>query len=237
VLLAYVDESYNDHRYWIAAVLCDDDSAAGLVNDLDTVVHDAANGYGVRRDAELHGHDLFHAKRDWAVMRGKHRALISVYTQACEAIGRSSAEIIIRGIDREGQQKRYPYVQDPHSVVLEHLLERIHERAKARREYALVIADEIQEAARYQDVLVFGRRYQTSGYRSTKLDRIVDTIHFVPSRSSRLIQAADLIAFLHNRRATVTAKTDPREKAALDLIWSHLDPRVLPSTGCWFPAP
>ena len=30
-LLAYIDESYNDHRYWIVALLCDDDGAAGLV--------------------------------------------------------------------------------------------------------------------------------------------------------------------------------------------------------------
>lgn len=213
MLLAYVDESYNEERYWIAALLCDNDSAAGLVNALDQLVFDAAAAFGVRRDAELHGHDLFHAKRDWKPMAGKTRALVGVYQKACEAIGASSAEIIVRGIDLAAQRARYSHVRHPHSVVLEHLLECIHDRAKARDEYALVIADEIDQAATYQDVLIRGRRHHTTGYRATKLDRLVDTIHFVPSRSSRLVQAVDLVAFLHQRQAAMTPTTDARERS------------------------
>jgi hypothetical protein len=53
----------------------------------------------------------------------------------------------------------------------------------------------------------------------------LDTLHFVPSQHSRLIQAADLVTFLHRRRCTIK-ETDPRQAQALERIWSHVQARI-----------
>ncbi|MFT3851922.1 MAG: DUF3800 domain-containing protein [Ilumatobacteraceae bacterium] len=233
MLLAYVDESYSKRRYWIAAMVYDDASASALVADLDGLVERAAVAYGISPGAELHGYDLFHAKRDWAPMKGKTRALISVYAHACEAIGRSSADIIVRGVDLDRLQARYSNPETPHSIVLAHMLERIHDRARQRGQHALVIADEIDGADQHQRALQLARSSGTTGYRARRLDRIVDTIHFVPSRSSRLLQAADLVAFIVNRRDGNIAR-HPDERATLDRMWERVSGRVT-HMHCWSP--
>ena len=66
-----------------------------------------------------------------------------------------------------------------------------------------------------------------------KITQFVDTIHFVPSHSSRLLQAADLVAHLHRRRMT-HVETDDRARRARDRMWSHLAPKVYHDL-CWFP--
>jgi hypothetical protein len=63
-------------------------------------------------------------------------------------------------------------------------------------EYALVIADEVDGQAKHRADLSSYRDVGTTGYRHRKLTRIVDTLHFAPSRASRLVQAADVITIL-----------------------------------------
>ena len=68
--------------------------------------------------------------------------------------------------------------------------------------------------------------------RSRKLTRIVDTLHFAPSSASRLVQAADVIAFLYRRVFTVQ-ETDERSRKAKIATWSRLVPRIHHEL-CWF---
>lgn len=44
MLLAYLDESYNEDHYWIAALVIPDVGAAGLLSRLEDVVASAAAG-------------------------------------------------------------------------------------------------------------------------------------------------------------------------------------------------
>ncbi len=233
VLLAYVDESYTKTHYWMAAVLCTDDTLAPLGAALDACVAQAAASYeGISPTAELHGYDLFHGTRDWAPLKTLARARIGAYAAAAKAIGDSGAEIIIRGVDIVRLQRRYNWPDHPHAVVLAHILERIDDVARQRDQYALVIADEIDQAIEYRRHLWHFQRYATGGYRSRQLRRIVDTIHFAPSSASRLVQAADLVAYLHQRRE---ASIDPPQAVrANDQIWGHVEGRLL-HRHCWLP--
>lgn len=72
------------------------------------------------------------------------------------------------------------------------------------------------------------------GYRSRQLTRIVDTIHFAPSKASRMVQAADLVAFLHHRIKS-RADTDPRAKRANESLWERIADKVSGYSGCWRP--
>lgn len=109
--------------------------------------------------------------------------------------------------------------------MLAHLLERIDDCALEQDQLALVIADEVSEQDNYRHDLWSYQRSGTWGYRSSKLIRIVDTIHFAPSSASRLVQAADLIAYMARRIGT-HIETDERAKRANAALWERIRPKI-----------
>jgi len=234
VLLAYVDESYTKTHYWIVALLCPEGMAIPLTKLLDDVVDRAAASYpGVSTTAELHGHALFHGRDDWRSVAALARARIGIYNDAFDAIASTDVRVIIRGVDIARLKVRYAYPDHPHSVVLAHLLERIDETAEEQNELALVIADEVDQADEHRRNLWRFQRFSTTGYRSRQLERIVDTMHFAPSRASRLVQAADLIAYLHQRIESGVEK-DERAIRANEALRKRIADRIV-HRHCWRP--
>jgi hypothetical protein len=232
VLLAYVDESYTGSWFVMVALLVDGPAAVALTHELDRVASAAARAYGLNADVELHGHEIFHAKGAWNAV--PVRARVGVFDDVIEAVASQDARIILRAMDVIGQQARYSRPDPPHTVVLQHLLERVDECMTGLGEYALVIADEVDTQARHRADLSSYREVGTVGYRSRKLTRIVDTLHFAPSNASRLVQAADVIAFLYRRVFTVQ-ESDARSRKAKIAMWSRLAPRIHHEL-CWFPS-
>ena len=235
VLLAYVDESYTKERYFIVALLVPDTEASLLASALDTIVEEASYTYGrIDTRAELHGYDLVAGKGDWLRLAEQIRVRIGIYNKAFQAIADRNVHVIIRSVDIPGLDRRYPNGHDhPHSIVLAHLLERVDDCAARQDQFALVIADEISEQDDYRRDLWGYQRSGTWGYRARKLTRIVDTIHFAPSRASRLVQAADLIAYMARRTAT-HIETDERAKNANSALWARIEPKIH-HNRCWFP--
>ncbi|MFE9650577.1 DUF3800 domain-containing protein [Streptomyces sp. NPDC006365] len=181
---------------------------------------------GIRPETELHGYDIFQGKRAWSRLAGKPRARIGVYANALQAIADHDVKIILRGVDVTRLKRRYGANHDePHSIVLTHLLERVDEFAKREDELALIIADECDGQDQYRDDLRMYRTTGTWGYKSRKITRVVDTMHFASSAASRLLQAADLVAFLHHR-IQIGADTDPRAKRANQELRDRVAPKV-----------
>jgi Protein of unknown function (DUF3800) len=232
VLLTYVDESYTDDWFVMAALLVDGPAAVGLTNELDRVAAAATKAYGLGAAVELHGHEIFHAGGAWSGV--PVRARIGVFDDVVEAVAAQDVRVIARAMDVAGQRVRYPAPDPPHTVVLQHLLERVDECATSLGDYALVIADEVDGQARHRADLSRYREVGTSGYRHRKLTRIVDTLHFAPSHASRLVQAVDVVAFLY-RRVFTHQETDERSRRAKLALWNRLRPRVQHEL-CWFPA-
>ncbi|MGH3544954.1 MAG: hypothetical protein ACRDPW_03380 [Mycobacteriales bacterium] len=65
MLLTYVDESYTDDWFAMAALLVDGPEAVALTDELDRVATAAVNAYGLDVGVELHGHEIFHAGGPW----------------------------------------------------------------------------------------------------------------------------------------------------------------------------
>ena len=67
--------------------------------------------------------------------------------------------------------------------------------------------------------------YQTEGtpgvYMQTKLDSLLDTVHFAPSHHSRMLQAADMLAFTYRRFKTIM-EPDPRAQRVMDRLSEKL---------------
>jgi hypothetical protein len=227
VLLAYLDESYDRNYYWITALVCPEGTLAPVTRGLDEAYWKGA--YSTDSLVELHGHDLFHGEKDFWRLKGQPRLRIKWYADALRVIAsQPTIRIFIRGVDRKRLEARYGVnAHHPHEVVLPHLLERIdaYADADAIDQPLLVIADELQDAKRHRDSLWRYQRSGTWGYRSRVLKRVVDTMHFSPSSSSRLLQAADLVSFLHHRISS-RLDTDPRARKANATLWAHIQPQV-----------
>lgn len=234
MLLAYVDESYTRDTYWMAALVCTESVVIPLERALDVVVDKVCSQYrSIPARAELHGYPLFHGEGDWTALSSVPRVRIGTYNDAFAAIATSGARIITRGVDRKRLEARYTAPDHPHAVVLQHLLERIDELAEEMGELALVIADEVDQADSYRRSLWMFQRFSTGGYRSRQLTRIVDTLHFVPSKASRLVQGADLIAFMQ-RRIAAGVEMDERARRANENLWHRIRPCIHHS-WCWKP--
>jgi hypothetical protein len=227
VRLAYLDESYTQDHYFIGAVVVGEHPAAALSRTLDAVAERARSAYlpELSIPLELHAHPMFNAHHEWKPLKGRSRTLISVYDQAMRAIGEQDVDLFFRGLDCRRHRLRYPDPWPEHDVVLRHLLERLNDFGTVRGEQVLVIADEIQDAERHRANLSRFRLGGTPGYRRSRLDHILDTLHFAPSQHSRLLQAADLVTFLYRRRSTIK-ETDPRQAAAIGRIWGHVEHQV-----------
>lgn len=225
MLLAYLDESKTQRSFFVGALIVPDVEAKGLAAALQAVVENAQDRYGrIHADAELHGNALAGAKEAWASFKGKVQASVDVYQEAAEAIARHDVRIYIRGIELASVTRNYGAGRDPHSIVLPWVLERVQEHALAEHDVALAIADEVAQRERFRHDL---RRYQewgTGGWRSQQLTEIVDTIHFAPSKASRLLQASDLVLYAYTQH--VRRHRDPRAEAAWKRIWDTFDPRV-----------
>ena len=234
--LAYVDESITGTKYWIGALVCPDGEIRSLTTALDEIVAKAARDFeGIFPKSELHGYSLFQGKDDWAPLAKMPRARISIYNQVFQAIAEHDVYVIIRGLDLPGLERRHNGTQKPHEVVLMHLLERIDETASTRSELAIVIADEVgkDNENRYRQNLWKFQRNFTSGYRSRQLKCIVDTIHFAPSTSSRLLQASDMVTYMWSRMRS-RRDFDERAKRANEALWARVQVKVL-HTRCWWP--
>ncbi|MFG3410182.1 DUF3800 domain-containing protein [Streptomyces sp. NPDC048142] len=240
MLLTYVDESYDQDHYWMVALVVAEKHLRPLHRALDSVVAKAADHYPVDRHAELHGHALVQARDDWTRMGNKGhnmvRARIGVYADAMKAIGTHDVRVIVRGLDLRPHRSSHsgPGVcPSPHEVVLRQLLEGICEHVQVRDELALVIADEIDGADDHRRRFRDYQQTAVGGSVGDNLPCLVDTIHFAPSKASRLLQAADLIAYLH-RRLVSGQDGDPRARRANETLWSYVAPRIA-HKHCWVP--
>ncbi|MDX3184893.1 DUF3800 domain-containing protein [[Kitasatospora] papulosa] len=235
MLLTYVDESHSRGVYYLGALLCPESEAISLAAALDDVVEQAMWDHGyIGSGAELHGHEILQAKGEWAELKHKVRARIDVYGKALQAVADHDVKIILRGVDRVRLKARYGENADhPHSIALTHLIERVDIYAKGHSELALIIADECEGQEQYQQELRTYRKTGTWGYKARKITTVVDTMHFASSKASRLLQAADLIAFMYHR-IQVGSDKDPRAKKASEGLWDRVAPKVH-HAGIWVP--
>ena len=166
MLLTYVDESYTADWFTMAALLLDGPAAVALTRELDRVAAASAKAYGLDADVELHGHEIFHATGAWKGV--PVRARVGVFDDVVEAVAAEDVRVIARAIDLIGQRARYRTPEPAHTVVLQHLLERVDECATQCGDYALVIADEVDGQAKHRADLSSYREIGTAGYRHRK---------------------------------------------------------------------
>jgi len=225
VLLCYVDESFKDDLYGFGAVVANAAQTRGLTLELNDIVASLLE-YGVAPRTEIHAHPVFHGKGVWDAVPPRVR--VKVFTDVVDAVRASGATVLLRGVSpdllaRHQDRMRYPDRHPPEQVAFLHLLQRLDRIASARSEYALVIADERADRDRHRERFAVYQAYGTPGsYMHTRLERILDTVHFAPSHHSRMLQIADLLAFVWVRSLTVAERDDRQARTMSRLVDSIL---------------
>ncbi len=228
--LNYLDETFQkvgtpDEYFAYGALTLTAEGIKNLSSALQSVIDDFSSK--VPPAAELHGYQVFHSKDDWAELYP--RESIQVFASVFEAISTHAEAVIIRGINgkrlRERQRvAQYPKNHTPEHQALIHILQCINQGAENEQKNTLIIADMIGDRdANRQHLRDFQQRGTPGSYLNSTLDRIVDTIHFVPSHQSRGIQAIDMVLYIYNRRRRLNPKTHPRERKALEMLWNKLE--------------
>lgn len=222
MLLCFVDESHRGDFYGFAGVLADEYATKALTDALTRIVSQAVIDYGLPDSTEIHGHPMFHGKEVWTDV--PTRARISIFGQVIRAVVDADVTILLRAVnsdrlrERQGREN-YPVNFPPEQVCFQHILQRADKVAKRNSTFALMIADERGDRERHRDKFA---TYQTAGtpgaYMKTNLSSLLDTVHFAPSHRSRMLQAADILAFVYRRRMTVV-ESDPRAQRTMDRHW------------------
>lgn len=223
--LCFVDESCTPDFYGFAAVVADAHQTVQLTKRMNDIVAGLHEDHGIEIGTELHAYPMFHGKEVWSDVPVRVR--IHAFEQVIDAVRESGVDVLLRAVHcerlRERQARsRYPELHPPEQVAFQHLLQRIDEIALRDRTHALVIADERTDRDRHRDRFAVYQLEGTPGsYLSTRLGRLLDTVHFAPSHRSRMLQVADVVAFIWRRVETV-AETDARQARTIARLMGRL---------------
>jgi Protein of unknown function (DUF3800) len=245
--LAYMDEAGNTGRR------CDDPNQPihlilSLVVDESKVValHDHVREIARRHcpedcdeyHFEFHGQDLFSGRGSFEGRSPAER--VEIFDELLEGIALAEAEVIVRGVDKVGLKRRYPNPFHPHDIALMFTIESIERVARERDCRVLLIADEAKEVehAAIRDLASYQEMGTAWGFRTERINRIVDTIHFVPSHTNCGIQIADCATFVAARMRKISSGIVARGSSAeaIERLWDErIDPFVF-ADEVWHPS-
>jgi hypothetical protein len=213
--VAYVDETFNDAAYWICALLVHVDRIRSAQTALDDVVSRWGVEFEVDTRAELHGGDLWHGSGAFAGVPPRVRR--GICDDALDALVAAEPRIILRGVAR--RQLRYA---NPHRIAWRYTIETVDEEMTKVAGRALVVADEHETEAALRGDIVEYVAGTTGGWKPRPITRVLPGLRFSNSNENRLLQAADLAAFLHQRRTNVPIESNARAQGARESQWRKL---------------
>lgn len=225
MLLCYLDESIHNGFYLWGGVIGDEVAMHSLALQFDELGRVAHQKVGTPEDTEFHAYPMFHGKEEWANVylrqRIEYAFKIAAIISRCEvrafhyAIRADSLDTYYAGLNTQ-----CPYTPD--QLILRSVMKMIQQLAKEAETYALVTMDERSDREQQRDEF---KLFQQSGTQERHLlypcDRILDTMHFAPSHRSRMLQAADNVAFYARRHLSAT-ESSAKARKTMDALWSKL---------------
>ncbi|HEX5525694.1 MAG TPA: DUF3800 domain-containing protein [Solirubrobacterales bacterium] len=189
---------------------------------------------------EFHGQDLFSGRGNFESRMPAER--IQIFDDLLKGIEITEAEIIIRGVDKVGLQRRkYPTRFHPHDIALMFTIESVERMARDHDCRVLLIADEAKEIehAAIRDLASYQQMGTNWGFRTEQINRIIDTIHFVPSHTNCAIQLADCATFVAARMRKIRDGLVVRNESAeaVERLWeARIEPHIH-ANEVWYPTP
>lgn len=241
--LVFIDGSGNtgaqlDHptstSYHLVALAVHGDRARALEDDATRVL---ARHFGDRcREPgfECKGSDLYRGQGPCAAMRPADR--VALYGELLELLHRHGASVMWVCIDKPGLARRYTMPMHPHKLAFLFLVEQVEKFLRQRKEFGLIVSDEEKEVEHQvvEDLSRYKELGTSFGFSPVELTRVVDNVHWVRSHNSRLMQLADLCAYLCQRQMRDQDK-ETASAQAVRRLWNGIGGRVW--SGKIFPRP
>jgi hypothetical protein len=189
-------------------------------------------------DFELHGKELFAGEGYFANMAPEKR--IEIYEDALRGLEMAGAEIVIRGVHKPRLRNRYANPYHPHDIALMFTIESVERLARDRDCRVLLVADEAKEIedAALRDLANYQELGTSWGWNTEQIDRIVDTIHFVPSHRNPAIQLVDRATFVaaRLRKAKAGLVAGGRADGAIERLWQERIEPLVKDNSIWYPS-
>jgi len=243
---AYMDETGNTGRHFenrdqpihmVLSLVVDETKVSDLHEHMRNVGRRHCPDTCDEADFEFHGNDLFSGGGPFAAMSPSER--IEIYDEVLCGIGLVEGEVIIRGVPKPGLSRQYARPFHPHDIALMFTIESIERMARERECNVLLVADEAKEVedaalrdlVQYQE---FGTRW---GWRTEQIERIIDTIHFVPSHRNCAIQLTDCTAYIAARLRKIHEGLVSRNRSseAVVELWEKRIQPFLSVNEVWYP--
>jgi Protein of unknown function (DUF3800) len=246
VWTAYVDESRRGEGsvagdwYFVTGLAVRQDVQAEANAAIAGVVAGSVAEHGLHGEVEIHGSELFGGRGCFEGVEPWIRVQLGV--RALRALSDFDPVVFLAGVDVDGLRERYPTPFPPHQLCMQFLLERLNEwiagtRAEPghERDWATIVADDHHlRGALVQDLEEFNQR-GTWGYRGTKIE-FVRGMQFRASIDSPMLQMADLVSFMLQRRHHVPRERDRRVERGINDHLRVIEPWVA-SRYLWRPSP
>lgn len=200
----------------LAAVMLDEAQVRPVEDELRALGYKYFGAKSGNTDFEFRGYDIYHGHGYFAGMKPDER--IKLVNEILDIVDRHELSLGYVAIDKLRSKAKL----HPHQLAFLFLVERIEDRLTAQNALGLIVADENDDIEQrlIDDLEIFKIESTRFGWRPTKIEHVVNSIHFVRSKNNRLIQLADVIAAITYRgiatEAAVTGKflaeTDPSRR-------------------------
>ena len=249
MILFYIDESGNSGANlstpdqpvaWLVALAATEQAVQQIEAKAGDIAEECFPKDIHKPDFEFKGSAIFHGSDFCKGMPPDKR--VELYDRLLALLPAHGVRLFARGIHKARHSKRatqagYYEPSHPYALGFMFLAETLDEwlHAKQPKEagsgplLGLAIADEQEEVAR-RIVASFGswRRFGTDfGYRARVIQHLIDTVHYVPSHDSRMLQLADCAAYVINRlwRIEDVSGWNPaaynKSEAAVHRLWDN----------------
>jgi hypothetical protein len=243
---AYMDETGNTGRnlkdpnqpiHLVLTMAVEESKVRTLHEHVRETAREHCPGNCKEDDFEFHGKELFAAEGYFSGMSPKKR--IEIYDAVLRGIEVANAEIVIRGVNKPDLQRRYANPFHPHDIALMFTIESVERLARDRECRVLLIADEAKEIedAALRDLANYQELGTSWGWKTEQIERIVDTIHFVPSHRNPAIQLADCATFIAARMRKIQAGlvANDRSAGAVAELWEQRIEPFIWHDSIWHP--
>jgi hypothetical protein len=243
---AYMDEAGNTGRkldepeqpfHLILSLVVDETKIAAIHEHMREVGRRHCPWACRQPDFEFHGSHLFAARGPFSEMTPEAR--IEIFDAVLRGVEVGEADIVIRGVEKAGLERRYTTPYHPHDIALMFSIESIERLARERECRVLLVADEAKEIedTALRDLANYQELGTSWGWNPEQINQIVDTIHFVPSHSNAAIQLADCATYIAARIRKISAGVVPADRSAgaVEQLW---ETRIVPhlhTNEVWYP--
>lgn len=153
--------------------------------------------YSQNFDFEFHGNSLFQGKGYFQHFGLADR--LNVFEKMVELTERHNIPFFAQSIDKQKHKDKYSTPFHPHNVAFMYLIEKIDGHLEQLGERGIVVMDKCRDTE--QQIINDFTTYKESGTKfghfKREINQLVDTVMYVDSFNSNVVQMADVLSYIH----------------------------------------